>query len=90
MRVGFAGLGRMGAHMARNLSRAGLDMTLWNRSHTKAQDLAAELGCAVADSPRALSDMVEVVVTMLADDPSSEAVHGGADGLFAGSSPTYV
>jgi len=90
MRVGFAGLGRMGAHMARNLSRAGHDLTLWNRSGDKAQALAAELDCAVADSPRALSNAAEVVVTMLADDLSSEAVHDGAYGLFSGSARTYV
>ena len=90
MRVGFAGLGRMGARMACNLCRAGHVVTLWNRSGDKAQNLAAELGCAVADTPRALSDAVEVVVTMLSDDPSSEAVHGGPDGLFAGSARTYV
>ncbi|WP_101066625.1 NAD(P)-binding domain-containing protein [Roseovarius salinarum] len=56
MRVGFAGLGRMGAHMARNLSRAGHEVTLWNRSPDKARDLAAELRCDLADSPRELSD----------------------------------
>lgn len=77
MRVGFAGLGRMGTHMARNLARAGHDLTLWNRTADKAAALAAELGCAVVDSPRALSDAAQVVVTMLADDPSSEAVHAG-------------
>ena len=90
MRVGFAGLGRMGAHMARNLSRAGHDVTLWNRSIGKAQSLAAELDCAVANSPRALSNAAEVIVTMLADDPSSKDVHGGSEGLFAGSARTYV
>ncbi|WP_299869943.1 NAD(P)-dependent oxidoreductase [uncultured Roseobacter sp.] len=90
MHVGFAGLGRMGMHMVRNLSRAEHDVTLWNRSPAKARDLAAELGCAVADSPSALSNAAKVVVTMLADDPSSQAVHDGADGLFAGSAMTYV
>ncbi|AXI41771.1 NAD(P)-dependent oxidoreductase [Sulfitobacter sp. SK011] len=90
MRVGFAGLGRMGAHMVRNLSRAGNDVTLWNRSIGKAQSLAAELDCAVANSPRALSNAAEVIVTMLADDPSSKDVHGGSEGLFAGSAQTYV
>uniref|UniRef100_UPI004047E9C3 NAD(P)-dependent oxidoreductase n=2 Tax=Yoonia sp. TaxID=2212373 RepID=UPI004047E9C3 len=90
MRVGFAGLGRMGAHMARNLSRAGFDLTLWNRSPEKSNALAAELGCTTAPSPRALSDDVDVVITMLADDPSSDAVHFGADKLFAGGAQFYV
>jgi 3-hydroxyisobutyrate dehydrogenase len=80
----------MGAHMARNLARAGHELTLWNRSGEKARALAEELGCARAESPRALSEAAEVVVTMLADDPSSEAVHCGAEGLFAGSAPVFV
>ena len=37
MRVGFAGLGRTGAHMARDLARAGQDLTPWNRSPDKAR-----------------------------------------------------
>ena len=87
MRIGFAGLGRMGAPMARNIAAAGFDLTVWTRSGDKAQALAADLGCAVADSPRALSDASDVVVTMLADDAASEAVHAG---LFAGAARTYL
>lgn len=85
MRVGFAGLGRMGTHMARNLVSAGFELTLWNRSTDKAQSLARELGCAVADTPRALSGSAQAVVTMLADDRASEEVHNGPDGLFSAS-----
>ena len=87
MRIGFAGLGRMGAPMARNIAAKGFDLTLWTRSHDKARALAANLGCAVAESPRALSDACDVVVTMLADDAASEAVHAG---LFAGAARTFV
>lgn len=90
MRGGFAGLGRMGAHMARNLSDAGFELTLWNCSPQKSDALAAELGCAVASNPGALSNAADVVITMLADDPSSDAVHFGADGLFSGGAQTYV
>lgn len=74
----------MGQHMARNLVRAGNDVTVWNRSIEKAQSLATEVGCDVAKTPASLVGATEVVVTMLADDPSSEAVHLGAHGLFAG------
>jgi 3-hydroxyisobutyrate dehydrogenase len=84
MRVGFAGLGRMGAHMAANLVSAGHDVTVWNRSEAKARMLADHVGCALAESPRALAQAADVVITMLADDSSSEAVHLGEDGLFAG------
>lgn len=84
MRVGFAGLGRMGVHMARNLARAGLELTVWNRTPSRATALAAEIGCSVAPTPADLADAAEIVVTMLADDRSSETVHLARDGLFAG------
>lgn len=90
MRVGFAGLGRMGVPMARNLARAGFDLTLWNRTSAKAPALAADLCCTVADTPRALSDASDVVITMLSDDHSSKAVHSGPDGLFAGAARTLI
>mgnify|MGYP000350061511 CR=1 FL=1 len=87
MRVGFAGLGRMGAAMARNIAAAGHDLTVWNRTVAKAESLAAEVGGTVAPTPRALADGSDVVITMLADDRSSQAVHSGADGLFSGNPP---
>ncbi|AGI69502.1 hypothetical protein OAN307_c40970 [Octadecabacter antarcticus 307] len=55
MRIGFAGLGRMGAPMARNLAEAGYDLTLWNRSVDKADALANEIGASVAVTPCDLS-----------------------------------
>lgn len=89
MRVGFAGLGRMGREMALNLAGAGHALTLWNRSADKAEELAQRIGAGVATSPRTLSDSCDVVVTMLADDPASETVHFGQDGLFAGRTARY-
>jgi len=83
MRVGFAGLGRMGRHMAENLVRAGHDVTVWNRSPEKAETFARETGAGVAATPRELAARCEAVVTMLADDISSEAVHLGENGLLA-------
>ncbi|TFL17207.1 NAD(P)-dependent oxidoreductase [Jannaschia formosa] len=87
MRVGFAGLGRMGRPMARNLAAAGHDLTVWNRSPGAAEALAAEAGCDVAPTPAALAEGAEVVFTMLADDAASEAVHLGPEGLFARPGP---
>ena len=82
-RVGFAGLGRMGALMASNLAQAGFPLALWNRSAAKAEELAQETTAAVCDTPRELAEGSDVVITMLADDVASEHVHQGADGLFA-------
>lgn len=89
MIIGFAGLGRMGARMAENLAGAGHDLVLWNRSPGKAKDLAEATGSVSAVSPRALAEAADIVVTMLADDASSEMVHFGPDGLFAGGRATH-
>nr|WP_272212751.1 NAD(P)-dependent oxidoreductase [Marinicella sp. W31]MDC2878666.1 NAD(P)-dependent oxidoreductase [Marinicella sp. W31] len=89
MRIGFAGLGRMGVAMARNLVRAGYDVTVWNRSPGKATRFAAETGASAAATPRELADATDIIITMLADDAASEAVHLGDDGLFAGSAARW-
>lgn len=84
MRIGFAGLGRMGSHMVRNLIAAGHDATVWNRSLDKAERLVLQTGCGVAPTPKELADQTDVIITMLADDAASEAVHLGPEGIFAG------
>jgi 3-hydroxyisobutyrate dehydrogenase len=76
MRTGFIGLGAMGAHMARNLHRAGLLTRVWNRTSDKARALAAELGCEVADTPAALADGLDAIVLCVSADPDVlEVVH---------------
>ena len=72
MNVGFAGLGQMGTGMARNLIKAGHQVTVYNRTRSHAEQLAAE-GAKVADSPGALAD-AGIVITMLADDSAVESV----------------
>jgi 3-hydroxyisobutyrate dehydrogenase-like beta-hydroxyacid dehydrogenase len=84
MRIGFAGLGRMGREMARNLSAAGHEVMLWNRSADKARSLAGEIGAAVAGRSARAVRAAGRVITMLADDAASETVHFGDEGLFAG------
>lgn len=84
MRIGFAGLGRMGASMAERLASLGGRLTIWNRSPEKAAAVAASTGAIVAATPALLAASSDIVVTMLADDDASSAVHLGTDGLFAG------
>ncbi len=90
MRVGVAGLGRMGAPMARRLIAAGHQVGVWTRDGAKAADFAATHGAARAATPAALAQASEVVIVMLADDRASEAVHLGPDGLFRGAAPGTV
>ena len=72
MNVGFIGLGQMGCGMADRLVRAGHALTVFNRTRSAAEPLAA-LGATVASS---LADMLgaEIVITMLADDPAVQAL----------------
>jgi 3-hydroxyisobutyrate dehydrogenase-like beta-hydroxyacid dehydrogenase len=86
MDVGFIGLGNMGAAMARNLLKAGHNVTVYNRTRAKAEVLAGE-GARVATSV-ANACRGKVVISMLADDSAVEGVmfgEGGAkDSLSAG------
>jgi 3-hydroxyisobutyrate dehydrogenase-like beta-hydroxyacid dehydrogenase len=83
MKIGFIGLGRMGAGMARNLLQAGHEVAVYNRSRDKAEPLAKE-GARVADSPADACLGAEAVLTMLADDPAVEHVVFGEKGIASG------
>ncbi|AZQ71426.1 MULTISPECIES: NAD(P)-dependent oxidoreductase [Streptomyces] len=64
------GTGIMGFAMARNLARAGLSVRAWNRSHAKAEPLAAH-GVTVVETPAEAVTGADVVVTMLYDGPAA-------------------
>jgi 3-hydroxyisobutyrate dehydrogenase-like beta-hydroxyacid dehydrogenase len=83
MRIGFIGLGQMGAAIAANLVGARHDVAVWNRSADKAQPLT-QAGATLAATPKAAAMGREVVFTMLADDSVLEAVLAGDDGVYAG------
>jgi 3-hydroxyisobutyrate dehydrogenase-like beta-hydroxyacid dehydrogenase len=83
MKIGFIGLGNMGAAIAANLIRARHDVVVWNRSAEKARSLV-EAGAVLAANPRAAAIGREIVITMLADDAVLESVLSGEDGVFAG------
>jgi 3-hydroxyisobutyrate dehydrogenase len=73
MRVSFLGTGIMGAPMARNIAKAGHDVTVWNRTIEKARPLAGD-GLHVAEDPAAAVGGADVVVTMLTDGAAVEDV----------------
>jgi 2-hydroxy-3-oxopropionate reductase len=85
-RVGFIGLGVMGAPMARNLLSSGYTVTVFNRSREPSDRLAG-LGATVATSVRALAATSDVIITMLPDSPDVASVVGGPDGVLAGARP---
>lgn len=73
-------MGRMGEGMARNLLRAGHELTVYNRSRDKVEALASE-GARVAQSPADASRHVEAVFTMLSDDQAVGEVVFGETGI---------
>jgi 3-hydroxyisobutyrate dehydrogenase len=70
MRIAVLGTGIMGGPMASNLAAAGHDVTAWNRTREKADGL----GATVADTPAKAVDGADVLLTMLADGPTVDAV----------------
>ena len=83
MRVGVAGLGRMGSAIAARLMEVGHAVTVWNRSTDKVKPLAAA-GAKAAASPAELSAQVEAIVTILTNRDAIAAVYEGHSGLLAG------
>jgi 3-hydroxyisobutyrate dehydrogenase-like beta-hydroxyacid dehydrogenase len=69
-RLGFAGLGSMGAGIAQRLADAGHSVTVWNRTRSKAEGL----GFPIAGSPGELAASVDVLFTMLTNTAAIEAV----------------
>jgi 3-hydroxyisobutyrate dehydrogenase-like beta-hydroxyacid dehydrogenase len=86
MKIGFLGLGNMGAAVAANLRKAGHELTVWNRTVAKTMPLV-DAGALRAETPRRAADGRDVVFSMLADDGALESVLEGDDGLVAGLSP---
>jgi 3-hydroxyisobutyrate dehydrogenase-like beta-hydroxyacid dehydrogenase len=88
-RVGFAGLGAMGAGIAQRLLDAGHDVVGWNRTKEKARPLL-DAGMSWADTPRELAASVDVLFTMLTNTEAVGATAGGDDGVLAGLRPGTV
>jgi 3-hydroxyisobutyrate dehydrogenase len=85
-RVGFLGLGTMGAAMAANLARAGFDVTVWNRTAGRAAALD-DAGIRRGTSPRDVAAATDAVVICVSDTPDVESVLFGPDGVAAGARP---
>ena len=81
--VGFIGLGIMGKPMAKNLIEAGHELVVFNRTQSKAEELAGD-GATVAGSPREVAERSDVIITMLPDSPQVEEVLVGENGVLEG------
>ena len=80
MKIGFIGLGQMGAGMAASLLKAGHEVSVYNRTRTKADKLVAQGAKAVASVSDACRS--DAVITMLANDDAVESIVFGEDGII--------
>jgi len=82
-RIGYIGLGIMGAPMAGNLLDAGYELVVWNRTRKKADPLI-ERGATWADNPAAVAKQAEVICVNVTDTSDVEHVIFGDHGIVAG------
>ncbi|MBM4127455.1 MAG: NAD(P)-dependent oxidoreductase [Nitrospira sp.] len=76
VRIGFVGVGRMGANMARRLTDRGYRITaVQDCHHTSAKTLAIELGCEEAGSPARVAEISDVVITVVSDDAAMREIY---------------
>lgn len=85
-RIGFVGVGRMGANMARRLRDEGCDLTsVYDADSLKSEALSKELGCLDAATPGAVAREADTILTVVTDDASMRKIfsESGADSLLA-------
>ena len=81
-KLAFLGLGVMGAPMAGHLQKAGHDVTVYNRTESKAQDWVKTYGGAMAKTPREAAKDAEFVIACVGNDDDLRSVCLGDDGAF--------
>ncbi|MEO1781265.1 2-hydroxy-3-oxopropionate reductase [Enterococcus diestrammenae] len=86
MKVGFVGLGIMGRPMAKNVVKAGYEVTVFDFNQEAIDDLVAH-GAKAADSGKAAAEEADVVITMLPNSPNVEAALFAENGIAEGLRP---
>jgi len=89
MKIGFIGLGNVGGKLAGSLLRNGFDLTVRDLDEAAARPFL-EGGATWAESPKAMAEAVEMVVTCLPNPAASAAVMEAEDGILAGLGPDQV
>jgi len=88
-RLGFVGLGVMGSRVVKRLLDAGHHVTGYNRTRSKAQWLL-EAGMEWGETPRAVAESSDIVLSMVTNTSALRSVVEGPDGLLAGLKPGKV
>ena len=89
MKIGFIGLGIMGRPMAKNLIKAGPELTVFDFNKEAVADLVS-CGAAAAESNKDLASKVDVVITMVPNSPQVRAAVLGKDGVVEGAKEGLV
>ena len=82
-KIAFIGIGVMGGPIAGHLAKVGHDLTVYNRSRSKAEKWAAEHGGLVAENPSDAAKDAQIVITCVGNDDDLSAVTMGRDGAFS-------
>jgi len=79
-RIGFVGVGRMGANMARRLrDRQETIVAVYDRDHATATDLATELGCEAVATPARVAELAGIIFTVVSDDAAMRQIFSVID-----------
>jgi 3-hydroxyisobutyrate dehydrogenase len=81
MRIGIAGIGKMGAAIAARLIEVGHEVAVWNRTPEKAKAVA---GATAVATPAELAQRSEAIITILTDATALDAVYNRPSGLLSG------
>lgn len=86
LKVGFIGLGKMGAGICSNIQKAGFELSVFNRTQSKCEPFV-EAGAFACGSPKELASRSDIVLTSLMDDKSILDTVSGENGILAGLAP---
>ena len=77
-KIGFVGVGRMGANMARRLKECGYEIAaVYDVNNAAAQALAQELGCPAAERLQQVTQLSDVIITVVSDDKAMKKIYNG-------------
>ena len=81
--IGYVGLGAMGSRAAKRLLDAGHDVTVYNRTKSRAKKLL-DAGMRWGETPRAVAERADVIFSMVTDNHALQEITNGPDGIIAG------
>jgi len=87
--IGYIGIGIMGKPMVKNLLKAGYSVNVYARRQASIEDLCED-SCAVYDTPKALAQASDVIISCVADTADVEQVLTGAEGVIHAIKPESI